>query len=427
MGYACLGICLLLSIVAIKKDKRVYNPGFMFPAVLGFSTLLSLFNFASVKVNNWQTYLIVILGVVCFSLGCSLTTFYSHQHRPKNIERHYNPILYWILVVACLCFCTVLVRDPIKILLSGGSITDIYYARLATEFSGSKGLMYYTGVTDAIIQYIDQPLLTALIPISLCLYFEKLEVKYLFLSIIFEIIKIIGTGGRTSAIIFVIELVICMSIYKESFATITSIIRKRRNIFRLLFIISVAFVVYIFLSRGTRILLTVAGYYGFPIAHMEKRILSLNQYSNTYGMMTLQGIIRPFLRVVGIPYPESLSNATKLYADLQKGVNLGTGIGMDYNAFVTPFYFFFVDFQWAGVIAFSIIFGAVSKSLYLKAITYQNTGYISIFLISFCSPICFSIVRFQYVQQDIFYGIIITMLIFSKVKYVIKGDAKWRS
>lgn len=416
MGVICCLTCFAIATRTYFRERALYNPNFIFALLFGASSFISIFNVAGVRVDNYFTYIIVLTGVLGFCLGgnVSKTSKRNRLFNTKQYSRNFNKGIYYFLLVVCCFSCIIWIQDPIRILAQGGNVGDIYRQRLATEFSGDTGLMYYTGMKAQIIQYICRPLVTCLIPVSVALFFNGFKKRYIIIAVAMELIYTISTGGRTQILIFAVYFIVnYLILYKGSLSTVVISKKKKRAIIGIVFVIVIG-IIYVFVTRGSEIAYTVISYYGYPIAHMETRINSLiTEY--TYGMASLQGLVRPILSVLGFDDPYLLRVVTNHLTEIQKGIWLSPIV--QYNAFVTPFFFFYSDFGIIGVAVLSFIFGLISDRLYRRAILSKDTGNIALFLLSFGSPICFAIVRFQYVMQDVVYGLILTAIIFTKTKF----------
>ena len=186
--------------------------------------------------------------------------------------------------------------------------------------------------------------------------------------------------------------------------------RTRRRIF---LGIAVTFIVVnaITSSRGSNWEKETIGLYvsgGIPL--MDHYVSSFNS-EYTFGAAALSGYLRTIfslLENVGFVYPRFLTRIQQLL-DVEEVVYIGS---LQMNAFVTLFYYFFIDGGLWGVAIETGIYGALSKACYIKANQKSNK-----MLLTYClivQGIVFSMVRFQFVNIPYCLSFILLQFLFEK-------------
>ena len=141
----------------------------------------------------------------------------------------------------------------------------------------------------------------------------------------------------------------------------------------------------------------LAEYFSGCLTIMSKKLEQLSGFSYTFGSLTLYGYCKYFekffslfLKVLGFEMQTPLFHAAGIQmAQIESAVNIGSGMS---NAFVTPFYYFYVDGGLVGVILFSFIWGVFCNQCYtgLRIKFSVKSFYLWAFAMF---TICFSMIR----------------------------------
>lgn len=412
-GYTVVLICILLAICALIKYRNIINPIFVFSAIFGFSVWLSTLGIDQVAVPERKTFLIVGLGVIFFAIGGFLSdskivikTPFSNKN--SNSLCAINLTRLRIITVIGIASSVIELRNTIRVFRSGGLI-GVYTQRLAVQFDGADNLMRKNFFESVNNQFIFQPVMYFLLVAFLILYFEKKEKKFFIFSIITLLAILISNGGRTVVLLFIIYyIVLFLELRKERVLAVT--ISKEKLKYIVGGFIAVIVLFYVFSSRGTNVISTIGSYFGYPIIHMQYKLHSAEQYFYTNGMASFQGLLRPIINIFEIitGYDSEILNVTGQVSNIANSAYRLTS-SVYYNAFVTPFYYFYCDGGLVGVSLLSLLFGWFSNRLYINHISNRNNRTILLFMLSFGLPICFSFVRFQYALSTIPWAMIICL------------------
>lgn len=409
MGYITLFFCVLFSVYSYLRLKYVYSPSFLFNLLFLIITSLSLTQYDSAPIPKDYIYFIVLLGVLSYNVGCELAL------KIKQIVSSYENISkkkYRILIFISLVMSYFPIHTSIDIIIKGGNLLSIYQERIKAVYV--DGVMDTSSMESQIINFISLPLCVLCIYTSLALFIRYSHFKYFVISIIFILIFTLSTAGRMTAVSFLLVFVIAF--YTKNKSNILYFLKNRKNILLIIIIILITFKV--LSSRNTDIFKTINTYYGYPLIHMQIKLEMLDKNIMTYGLTSLQGILRPIILVlhfIGINDLSLFDYATSTQYLANSAVFIGYNHNA-YNTFVTLFYYFFIDFGYLGVCIFSMIFGYIcGRSFKLWKLT--NKIYYEIqYYIILSSPILFSMVRFQFINATYLYPLILLPFIMKKEK-----------
>ena len=123
----------------------------------------------------------------------------------------------------------------------------------------------------------------------------------------------------------------------------------------------------------------------------------------------------PLLAVNSVAHSSYLAGIRASMSSLlqytQERVEIAPGI--TYNAFLTPFFFFYLDGGMAGVVVFSILFGMLSAGVYVHHLKKRSFGSMVIYLlIFFC--LYMSMVRIQFFQMRFVLAFFYAIFFFKK-------------
>ena len=389
----------------------------MFCAIFAFCTWLSALKIDNVDIPSHKTYLMVGLGIISFWVG-GMMVDNSWRIKRDNSYRKVNYRRLKIISIIGLISCYVELKNSIRVFMNGG-LAAVYTQRLAVQFDGAYNAMRKNYIESVNSQFIFAPIMFFLIPTFIYLYFKEKKKKNFVYSVLALLAVLISNGGRTIVLTFIIYYMICVFIFKEN-SKKTFIINKGNSKYwiggTLIFII----LVYVFLQRQTNISRTIGSYFGYPIIHMQEKLISAEAYQYTYGMASFQGVFRPVINIFELITGNDfqlMNYATEVSDIANSSIRLSASVL--YNAFVTPFYYFYIDFGWGGICILSLIFGGFSNIRYKRFIEYPDDRNIILFMLSFALPICFAFVRFQYALGNIPWAMILALFCSSKEKGIV--------
>lgn len=410
-GFLLIFICLILGFIALLRYKRLYNPVFVFCILFSFCTWLSTMEIDNVSIPSNNTYLMVGVGIIFFWIG-GMTADNSFIARKKEYSFNINKKRLMIVSIVGILSSIIELKNTISVFLSGG-IREVYSQRLSVEFNAANNALAKNYFESLSRQFIFAPVMTFLIPVFIYLYFKENKGRYLCFSLVALFSFLISNGGRTVVIIYLIYYGIVFVLKNSNSLGILTIQKsKLKYVFGGL--LGFVILCYVFFQRETNISRTIGSYFGYPFIHMEVKLKQATYYQYTYGITTFQGLLRPIMDVFELAFVmdfKTLENAAKVSDIANSATRLSSNVM--YNAFVTPFYYFYIDFGWFGIMMLSYIFGWFSNKRYIKCLCNKDDRSVLFFLLSFASPICFSFVRMQYALENVPWAMIIAFYVCS--------------
>jgi oligosaccharide repeat unit polymerase len=237
-------------------------------------------------------------------------------------------------------------RAQLQILAQGGSLADVRNAYLG-----------YQG-NDAVIDLGDRllvgPVLTVALPVFLwSILRRKAEPQFAVLFILALSLNQLTSGGR---FVFVYAGVMVLALLSQS-----GRLHLRTTRARLMLAALGGAVVVFTLARGNALLFEAYTYLSAPVpllAHWVANIQSTGL--RTFGAGFIYGGLTLIFRLsetIGAPVGGEISAAIALPQDYW--VELLPG--RQFNAFVTMFYYFFLDFGWLGIFAGGFAWGGLGQ------------------------------------------------------------------
>lgn len=394
MQLIIITMCLLIAILSYKYYKNYYNPITVFFTLWGLIVFLAALNLFDMNSASNKTYIIIFVGLVSFMLGFAipkirLSVSSAYGYRRNNFFNLNKKIIY-ILMAITIVILGYTASSSINLLLSGHNLWYVRYIAHNDIVSSESGML------NILYNYLAQPIAQLLIPVSILSLFSKnRDIKLIFGSLIITILLIISNGGRFILLYYLIHLVFIGSFINNKFE-ITKIVRKRVRIISLFVLTGI---IYITVSRGASIGKTLYIYLSGCVPFMSQWVENIDQINTyTYGIMSFQGFIRPFfafLEKLGLinNFPPIITTAENLTLQLELPVSIGGD--NTFNAFVSLFYYFYVDFGFLGVVIISMVFGAICNNAYHNIMSKStNIDVITYSLI--LQLILTSMVRFQF-------------------------------
>lgn len=402
---SCIAI-LIVVLLFLFMSKNIAHPIVLFLGIwLGclFCASLRLYN---MKEFSDSGVMIIITGLITFCVGCfiSMSRHNFKIRPPQSIpvalpETTFN--ISWqavyILLFASLAGILILDLLALKALMRGVSysyIRNMYYGY------GSAPKLIKNTFLSTYINWISVPALYALIPVAMINLFETKNIfrhkkRLLFSVLVFlsAFMYIFGSAGRFMLIFLVVQMATVFQVYHKKLPK-----KFKKQIFIL---ISVVVVIFLMISvvrasgaSGKKVN-TFYAYLSIPVYLLDYWIDKVESAPRLYGGAFLYGILTFFNYFTSkagfvIPLYE------KSYDMIQVTQNGWVEIFPHewYNAYVSMFYYFYIDFGIAGVIAGSVFFGYLCHEIYHIAFIRKNRNALIFYLIMIQCIVC-SIVRWQ--------------------------------
>ncbi|MFZ7131021.1 MAG: O-antigen polymerase [Eubacteriales bacterium] len=409
-------ICFLISFFGVVKEKNIFNPLAVFYTIWGVALLGARMKLFGMNGVSNHTYNIISLGLVMFFLSYVIIDVFMMKniklvmHTKKqttNILKfkiNYK-YLYLFLALSFLFFGSSAIK-AIQLLLQGNSFHMIRLLSNDELLAGSP-------IIRTLRAYLFVPGLSILIVISAIDLVVGGKNKYLFIStFIVSLLQTLSTGGRITFLNFAFYIILSQTIFKKKI----NISKKTKNKIRISTLIVIAIFIFISRSRGISSLASSLYFYlSGAIPHLDYRIQIIDYTSHfSYGYASLNGLFTSFyfiLKNIGImDYPD-LFQETLIYMDVENFVSIGQNV--DFNAFVTPFFYFYLDARLLGVILGSISYGIIASLSYntmRRSFTMRN---VMIYMI-IIQGLATSIIRFQFVDMAYFLSLVYILFLYRK-------------
>lgn len=408
-----VGIILICGLVCLYFSRRnIVHPGFLMSAM--WVIILALYEAKLLPFNDISnlTYATIVIGVIGFCIGSgignnvelSMGEFSSRKSDNCNYSINVNFIIALEIISLVVMFPDVI--NNIRLLLSGFTFETI-------RTNSSSGGSVLNNIYFALIRnYIVKPFLVIVYPITVyCLFSLKNRTRYIILglAICMCTFHVFYLGGRSPLIYLAMHFVLAMILLKKDF--------NISNKAKVAIVILIVLVVYIFeqvsVSRGVSDMSSsVIAYISGCVPLLDVKISEIDAggiYS--YGSGLLLGVLRlvfTLLENIGFPYPAFMSVVENL-ANCENSVVIGQNMRM--NAFVSVFYYFYIDGGLLAVLIESIVYGWFSGSSFRKMNSSKDPRQLIIYMVV-CQSIVFSMVRYQFVLLEFVIALILVRFLF---------------
>ena len=372
-------VCLLVAQLGGKDNRNPIKVFCFFWAVLFLAGALY---WTGLDHASYKTIIIMIVGIVSFAVGGKFRKILSITR--CNKQEIYHQLFINLICLVGSAYWTFKMMRALPYLLSTGS-----FALLRKEFWIIGGSIT-PGIVDYILNmFFANGIALAVPAIAFTELFNGRKRPILIISSIYmSIMNALCNGGRLTFM----NLAVCLLgalVLSGKTSNIKQILkslpRYTKRILRLVLVLIVLAGVFLTIQRQglvSNVLESIYNYFTLQFSLMSKtlELLEVNQ-DITYGATTTMGITQPFamcLQFLGlIEYPEIyniLAKYTSPYFDV--------GASILYNAFVSQFFFFYLDGRIFGVIIFDFILGMTFESWFIKIDSKQSFKYKSMYVIA---------------------------------------------
>lgn len=348
-----------------RKKKNFCNPAsvFLFEwALVVYLSSLQLYNLIDI---SSKAYLFVLIGVVSFFIG---SLFGDNLRLKKGIGRVYK-IDYTRMNIASIIiilFSLFRILFIVKLLSGGFSWWEIRL--MSTSGEGGIGTLKGGNVSVFLHDCVIAPLMYLIVP---TLFAELLvgarNKKFILLSLIAMTCYSISTVSRAVWAFSVLYILFIVLFYRKKYSLSKKV--KRMMKYGIFIIVLLCVIIYkITLMRNVEADI-FANMYAYIVGCMPLLTLHLNEAISsirTYGAMSLNGFLYPIFFVLNYlhiySYPDAFVDAQFVKESLEVFMPLSPDITM--NAYVTLFYYFYIDFGYLGIALGSFVFGYLCMKSY---------------------------------------------------------------
>lgn len=354
------------------------------------------------------TFTIYAIGIIPCFIGFIIKPPKLKQNNRYHCVDHNLKKKYAILKVLCIISITVLMERAIKAiplwLVGGSSLVRIQlYGGDALNGSAFSNTLY---------TYLALPMQNVVIIYVVISAFQKNSSKsMIFFSFVITILAYVCTASKfLLAQLFFLFSGYIILIARIKFSTFLFTYRK----YATLVILGIMAIGLTFYSGRTGV---VKGLYTYacgciPCSNEALKTIEANEKLN--GFITFNGVIR-VLTIIPKQFnltqdtQNKLEEAFKFRQEFEEAVMIGNGI--EYNAYISMFSDFYMDFEMLGVILFSFLFGFGSTQVFnlaMKRPSYRSYGFLLFDVLLIWS----SIIRFDLMMAYNIMGLVYIKLLF---------------
>lgn len=369
-------------------DKRKYNQLLYFCIMWFLVCFLSSLRLFGMKDFSNTPYVIIGVGSISFIIGYLIFGYKSYKKSYKigtktignKITHKSYKINYYVFEVlsisAFVFFLSVAIRA--LIILSLG----FTYSNVRSMYQNQIPGMWVSDLELVLLNRIMIPYIYAVIPIGLYLIFRKeIKTHQVVILVLTLLFYVFGSASRAVLVYIILDILTLGFLFKVELP------KKFKKTIRKVFLAGIAVVVIITALRaknsGLSAINSLYCYMTLCVPLLDRWIDYLNAIgTKTYGMATLLGAFSSvdiFYTRIGISIP--LKDVTTALIDLTEHQFIEVFAGKGYNAFVTCFYYFYMDFRMFGVSLLSFITGAIYGKYYKQINTEINLKNICIYLL----------------------------------------------
>ncbi|WP_065219521.1 MULTISPECIES: O-antigen polymerase [Butyricimonas] len=363
-------IIVILSLVGgvffWRKRRDLWNPASVFLflwALVVYLASLRLYNLIDIST---KAYVFVLIGVVSFFIGSLFGDNLRLSKKRVNqwYEINYNRMN--IASIIIIVFSLFRILFILKLLSGGYSWWEIRL--MSTSEEGGLGTLKGGNVSMFVHDCIIAPLMYLIVP---TLFAELLvgarNKKFMILAVAAMTCYSISTVSRAVWAFSILYILFIVLLYRREYRFSKKV--KRMMKYGIFVVFLLCIIIYrITLMRNveadvlTNMYSYITGCMPLLTLHLEEMTSSIR----TYGAMSLNGFLYPIFFVCNylhiFPYPEAFVDAQFVKNSLEVFMPLSPHITM--NAYVTLFYYFYIDFGYFGIFLGSFTFGYLCMKSY---------------------------------------------------------------
>lgn len=426
MVFVGVFICAILFIYSLYSEKNKANPLTIFSLLWIIILIFSWFGFYNLNGTGNRTYTIISLGVLLYGIGYLVIRKFKLIFWGRSLNRkdtHKYKLRYNLIYILCIITILIYAKDFFKIFKYISEGQTLAYIRLLAQDSNS--ILYADrGIFESALRMIIiQPFAMALqVIVAVEFWQNKNRWKLLAMDAVLITLRVFTDGSRSLLLYLVIHFVISfIYIGKSKQAKVKKWYRnkgisKNKLLMILVGTIGMYMLIKATFSRSGEQSFKHLYYYFSMEPNMLETWIDIVDSQNKYGfgMASLNGILFPIIYIIKNlfslrAYPTYwYENIFLLINDTDKIWKIIAQDGTKANAYVSIFWFPYLDGGIIGVIFIMLLIGAVSAYFYKNAIIKQSNKSICLYSI-FIQGILMSFVRLQF--ADVTYALAFVFLI----------------
>lgn len=417
MGIIESFLFLGMSIIGYKTEKqKLVNPITVFCILWSVICFFSSLGLYTITVPKTETYLIILLGTCAFIIGYYGAKHFVKKKRIFSVDVKFKPYivvkrtkLLYILSIICIGFS---LYNLINVIMQIGTLN---MQEVQGALQGGEIVNHSSKIINAITFLFITPISFALPAIVAADFWnKKRDYVLLTLTIILCTLRMLMSASRSAFMLLIMFLVLATYI-KYSYSSCSEKTKIKRILLSiigigtiLLFIMTVA--------RGHNLFRNLCLNFSMPPRMFEiwsKKVTNHNIYG--YGLTSIFGLIYPLFYIIknifGFATLPSLIQSIYDWIMLTDTFWVAPGEKITANAYVTLYWFFYLDGRILGIFIGMLILGALSALFYLKlSSNLNNPRSLACYCMIFYS-LTFSFVRLQFSVTNFFLALLFILFI----------------
>lgn len=384
MEVITLVILILLMLLSLVLTKKIFHPAVVFNLFWTSIYALYFLHLYGLYKMSLQATILFLLGMISYNVGCAVSRGVSiariTPYKRYTISKTKENGLFFISATILL----IQAGFSIVLLKRGISSAEIRYG-------GKMNISYVITVSREFIAIPTAVAFSALLFAELTK--ERLRKKTVIYASSLAILSVIATFQTLCIYLlaggFLIYILMMIEKNKREHATELNQYNKGKRK-KILIGLTIVMIIGFFLLikiRGISIGSHLYTYLTGSLVCMSEKLDAINSMGRnsheglyTYGLASLQGIVRPFVNVfekIGLQFP-LFDSASDFYWPYL-AVPIEVYRGHQFNYFTTPFLFFYKDAGYYGVCMLSFLYGVVLTHSYKKTIKDRNVYSYTVF------------------------------------------------
>lgn len=407
MVFAQIGfyLCLFFFFFSIKKERNVANPLTLFSFVWTLVFLFSSMQLYTLDLADYQTYFFLLLGTIFFILGCVIAknvkvkrwtlgkTAKEKEHLLKTTLLRYK-VVYFLLAI-----CVVYYLVSFFFVFSHLDVYNLGNVQSALQeenivFKNSK-------IMSAFALLVIFPLTTAAPAIAAADMWYGKKDKFLMIEICCLLLfRTLSSANRSGLIILFVYLIVLGLLKRSLMDKNERGAKKSKKIVTRAFVVGVVIFSVLTISRGAEIFRNIYCNFGMPpmMFEMWQSDVDARNWIG-YGTASLNGFLNSFFYVLkNAFFVDIVPDVVKKMYDIIVLTDVEwkyIGSRLRANAYVSMFWFFYLDFRLIGVILGSVLYGFFVTFIYEKLKKKPSSKIACVYCLVIYG-VMFSFVRFQF-------------------------------
>ena len=439
MTYVNVGIviCIIFAIVGYLSEKKLWmNPITIFCGLWAVILYFSSKQNYTMYMASDEKNLFILIGIIAFIGGYYINkVFFQRIHlRIGRYSRYYEDTHYETIprykLLYALCWICLLYTlfTLVNVIRQSGTFNLGTIQKMLQSGDIVSG---NSSIINAIAILIISPVKFVLPAITAVdFWFGRRDRKLLYMTLGLAIINMLSSANRTSFLLFFVWLFIVGKLFlyqnnrkrSDFYNKLLNnhLIAKIKKYMSILVIVGIVAFVLMTISRGSSsILKQLYLYFSMPPSMFEiwsQKIEAENVYG--YGIASLLGFIYPicyvFKNLLGFPMPQIVQSIYD-WTVLTDTLWVWPGKNIKANAYVSLFWFLYLDGRIVGIVIGMLILGIVtSRSFFAVCSKRYSARQVALYCCIFYI-ILFSYVRLQFSLSRVALGILFVMFVAYKV------------